>query len=83
MKTVMGRTAPSPLLHTPHPCTTQTLSNCGDAIRFSVTPGADVNNCLDNTIWFDSISNSVVGGSRWGLLRAGWCGGDARGELRR
>ncbi len=41
---------------------TQTLSNCGDAIRLTVTPGSDINNCLDNTIWFTSITNSLVGG---------------------
>lgn len=39
----------------------QTLSNCGDAIRFEAQPGGDINACLDNTLWFDKIVNSRIG----------------------
>ena len=37
----------------------QTLKNCGDAIRIEST-GAGMS-CLDNTLWFDSITDSKVG----------------------
>lgn len=39
----------------------QTLSNCGDAIVLEATLGDDVNMVLDNTLWFDTITNSRIG----------------------
>ena len=39
----------------------QTLSGCGDAIRLEAQPGTDINAVLDNTIWFDTITDSRVG----------------------
>ncbi len=60
--------------------TVQTLTNCGDAIRLEMVyiesqDGAiqDRRACLDNTVWFDRITNArygegalvVVGG--WGV----------------
>lgn len=45
----------------------QTLANCGDAIRLEAKPeppgiqNADENTVLDNTVWFDTITNSRIG----------------------
>ena len=39
----------------------QTLAGCGDAIRLEAQPGSDVNAVLDNTVWFDTITDSRVG----------------------
>lgn len=43
----------------------QTLANCGDAIRLEAQPDSssspDWNTVLDNTVWFDTITNSRFG----------------------
>lgn len=41
----------------------QTLANCGDAIRLEAQPPkeGDIGTVLDNTIWFDTITNSRNG----------------------
>lgn len=36
----------------------QTLTDCGDAIRFVAWPGGDGGTVLDNTVWFDTILNA-------------------------
>ncbi|EFN58054.1 hypothetical protein CHLNCDRAFT_142306 [Chlorella variabilis] len=54
----------------------KTLANCGDAIRLEAQPPkeGDIGTVLDNTIWFDTITNSRNGIA----YRAGeGCGGDA------
>jgi hypothetical protein len=59
----------------PTPFTLQTLTNCGDAIRLEAQPPreADIGTVLDNTIWFESISNARVAVA---VRAADGCGGD-------
>ena len=57
----------------------QTLANCGDAIRLEATAeataGKDYNSVLDNTLWFDTITNSRNGGCACAPVLHAWADG--------